>query len=194
MANDYFTESAAPATGSSLLSATIRAEFTAIGDGFDKLIDLSANASKIPRVNSGGTAQEASNITDDGTKITLGSDAAIGGNLIVEQVAPDTLTTSQTLTAAAILKRIVVCAPASGSIAITLPTGTDLDAAFPSLSVDQAIDWYIINTDTGSFDVSLLASAGNTIVGSITVGNSPSSSAWTSRKTAANTFVTYRIA
>jgi hypothetical protein len=57
--------------------------------------------------------------------------------------------------------------------------------------VDEAFDWYVINTGaTNAFTVA--AGTGHTLVGSGTVALS-SSGAFRTRKTAANTFVTYRI-
>lgn len=56
MANPYFDHTSAPAQGSSLSSAVIRAEFDAIEQGFDKLPALSGNGNKKVVVNGGGTA------------------------------------------------------------------------------------------------------------------------------------------
>ena len=67
--NDYYSETAAPATSSFGTSATIRAEFIAIGDGFDKLPTLSGNGSKIIAVNSGATALEAITTTGTGSGV-----------------------------------------------------------------------------------------------------------------------------
>jgi len=58
LANDYFTASGTPATGASLSSATMRAEFALIEDGFDMLPTLSGGASLPVFIDSGETALE----------------------------------------------------------------------------------------------------------------------------------------
>lgn len=56
MANDFYNASGAPATSANLTSATMRAEFTAIDDAFDKLPTMTANGDGCIFVNSAGTA------------------------------------------------------------------------------------------------------------------------------------------
>jgi len=56
MANDFYTSTSVPGTGAALSSATIRAEFSAISAGCDKLPGLSGNGNKAVVVNAGGTA------------------------------------------------------------------------------------------------------------------------------------------
>lgn len=75
-------------------------------------------------------------------------------------------------------------------ITCTLPTGADIDAS-SDFRVDDAFDWYVISTGLGTFTVG--ASAGHTIVGTAGVGSTQSGH-FRTRKTAANTFVTMRIA
>ena len=55
MSNEFFNASNAPATGSSLSSATQRAEFAAIEDGFDKLPTMASNGNEVVTINSGAT-------------------------------------------------------------------------------------------------------------------------------------------
>lgn len=111
MSNDHYNHGNAPATSSNLSSATIRAEFDAITAGFDKQPTLTANGGKVVKVNTGGTALEASAvISDDGTNATIAGDAIVaGGNIGVDadslhalpNVAADTFTlnaATQTLT------------------------------------------------------------------------------------------------
>lgn len=59
MPNDFYTPSGSPATSSALSSSTIRAEFSSIESGFNKLPALSTNADKLLFVNAAGTAIEA---------------------------------------------------------------------------------------------------------------------------------------
>lgn len=56
MSNDFFNATDVPGTGAALSSSTIRAEFSAIGSGFDKMATLTGNGSKAVVVNSAGTA------------------------------------------------------------------------------------------------------------------------------------------
>lgn len=56
MANDFYNASGTPATSAQLTSATVRAEFTAIDDAFDKMPTISGNGDGCIFVNSAGTA------------------------------------------------------------------------------------------------------------------------------------------
>lgn len=111
MSNNYYNHGNAPATGSNLSSATIRAEFDSIAAGLDKLPTVTSNGNKIVKVNSGGTALTVSAvISDDGTNATVSGDLTVaGGNLGIDadslhtlpNVAADTFTlnaATQTLT------------------------------------------------------------------------------------------------
>lgn len=69
MANSFFTASGNPATGSQGSSASMRAEFESIEDGFDKLPVMTGNGGKIVAVNSGGTALEAVTTTGTGSAV-----------------------------------------------------------------------------------------------------------------------------
>jgi hypothetical protein len=60
MSNDFYNASGSPATGSPGSSATMRAEFGAIKDAFDKLPSMAGNANRLLIVNSSATALVAS--------------------------------------------------------------------------------------------------------------------------------------
>lgn len=74
-------------------------------------------------------------------------------------------------------------------ITCTLPTGAAVEA-ISDFRIDDAFDWCVMAV--GLFGFTVGASAGHTIVGSASVG-SGTSAGFRTRKTAANTFVTYRI-
>lgn len=74
-------------------------------------------------------------------------------------------------------------------ITCTLPTGTAIDSAMSS-RIDDSFDWRVLAV--GLFGFTVGASAGHMIVGNATVG-SGSAGVFRTRKTAANTFITYRI-
>jgi len=102
----------------------------------------------------------------------------------------DGSTGAVTVTIAMILNGIISGNP-SAARAYTFETGATSDA-WPSLAIDQGHEWSIINTNA-TYVITLTASSGHTIVGIATVA--PYSSArFLTRKTAASTFVTYRIA
>ena len=116
-----------------------------------------------------------------------------GKGFFGQQPTPTALSATATLTMAQLLTGIVTT---SGTVAITLtlPTGTLSDAGVtgPALPVNGCFDWAVINAGTSSGAVTLAAGTGHTIVGStgVAIGTS---AGFRSRKTAANTFVTYRV-
>lgn len=109
------------------------------------------------------------------------------------QGAPTAKSATGTLTIAELLTGIIVT---SGTAAqsYTLPTGTLCDAGItgPSLPINGSFDWSLINTGTSLAAATLVAGTGHTIVGAAVTAIG-TSSGWRTRKTAANTFVTYRI-
>jgi hypothetical protein len=105
------------------------------------------------------------------------------------QPAPGTLNATGTLTAALIQGGIVTSTTAS-AVTATLDTGSTMDAAL-TMAVDDSFDWSVINTG-GSNAFTVTAATGHTIVGAAAVAAS-TSGRFRTRKTAANTFVTYRI-
>ena len=116
-----------------------------------------------------------------------------GKGFFDQQPAPTALAATATLTTAQLLTGIVTT---SGTVAITLtlPTGTLSDAGVtgPALPVNGSFDWTVINTGTSTGAVTMAAGTGHTIVGSTAVAIG-SSAGFITRKTAANTFVTYRL-
>lgn len=137
-----------------------------------------------------GAAQELSNFTE---------------RRIANQGTPTAKTGAATITIADILSGIVTITHATGStVALTLDTGTAMDAGRPSyMKADEAIDWVIINLSSAAADTATLtaAASGHTIVGvpvvqsahSTTGGLYGNAAQFRSRRTAANTWVTYRI-
>jgi uncharacterized protein (DUF2141 family) len=85
MSNEFYTPSGSPASQSSGSSAVMRAEFSAIQLGFDKLPTLTGNGSEVVVVNSGGTALETVAtlpVSAGGTGSATAADArtALGAN------------------------------------------------------------------------------------------------------------------
>ena len=104
------------------------------------------------------------------------------------QAAPVAVNTTGAVSATAMLGGIVTSTTAA-AVAGTVPTGTVLDAA-AEFAVNDSFDWSVIATGANAFTVT--AAAGHTIVGTAVVAT-VTSGLFRTRKTAANTFVTYRI-
>lgn len=125
-----------------------------------------------------------------------------GELLIRSQPAPQTATVTATLTAAQLLDGILTGTHTAGATqTYTLPTGTLLDAALPStFAVNDSFDLSIINLSAAVLDtITIAAGATLTVVGTMIVESAhadaehPGSAMFRFRKTAANTFVCYRI-
>lgn len=112
---------------------------------------------------------------------------AVRGQVV--QGAPAALNATGALTAAMILGGIVTSTTAA-AVTATLPTGTVLDAA-SSFDVDDAVDFTVINTGPDVFTVT--NATDHTVVGNMAVA-AGKTARFRTRKTAANTFVTYSLA
>ena len=104
------------------------------------------------------------------------------------QGTPGVLNATGTLTAAMILSGIVTSTTGAG-VTATLDTGAIVDAA-SEFAIGDSFDWSVINTGGNAFTVT--ASSGHTIVGTAAVAT-VTSAVWRTRKTAADTFVSYRL-
>jgi len=134
---------------------------------------------------------------------------ASGGTLRMQgfmpkaQAVPAAKTTAVTLTIAELLTGIVTATHTAGATAAyTLPTGTLVDAGC-SLEAGDSFDWSLINLSAAAADtVTVTAGTDHTIVGNAIVQSVHastgliygSSAMFRTKKTAANTMVTYRIA
>jgi len=128
-------------------------------------------------------------------KITGGTASSLQtlSNSYVSQPTPSAINASATLTIAQLLTRVITTTSAT-AVAFTLPTGTLTDAGILNgqLLVDQSFDWSIINTGSVVGVVTVSGGTGNTLVGSGVLAITTSAT-FRTRKTATNTFVTYRI-
>ncbi len=105
------------------------------------------------------------------------------------QASPVAVNTTGSVSATAMLGGIVTSSTAA-AVAGTIPTGTVMDAA-AEFADDDSFDWSVINTGPDTFTVT--AATDHTIVGAAAVATA-TSGRFRTRKTAANTFVTYRVA
>lgn len=83
----------------------------------------------------------------------------------------------------------IVTSTTAAAVAGTIPTGTVMDAA-SEFAIGDSFDWSVIATGANAFTVT--AATGHTIVGAAAVATA-TSGLFRTRKTAADTFITYRI-
>jgi hypothetical protein len=117
------------------------------------------------------------------------------GNLSEAQLfvqgAPTTLAAAATMTAEQLAVGLFVFSGTAGNL--TLPTVADVEASISSAQkVNAAFDFFIINTDPGTDDVTLAVGTGWTIVGAAVVTEATSGH-FRARKTGDGTWTCYRI-
>lgn len=111
--------------------------------------------------------------------------------------APQTATTTATLTAAQVLGGVLVGTAGTSAVTYTLPTVTLLEAAMLNPKVGDTFDLTIINLGTSSGVITVAAGTGITLVGMATLPITTaagSSGTWRFRKTGAGAWTAYRIA
>ena len=143
--------------------------------------------------------------TGGGGTIGVAGVIRLAGNIARKQGAPATVTTAATLTVAQMLSGIITGSDTdAGTVNLTLPTGTAMDAALPSdfavndsfdiviinLSPDEVADTYTLVANTGSGDFTIVGPA---IIASSHADAETNAATFRCRKTASNTFVAYRI-
>ena len=140
----------------------------------------------------GPYASGATIVIDGGAAPTLyevGVSPVVQGIFATQyQPVPGTLNATGALTAALILGGIVTSTTAA-AVAGTLPTGTVMDQA-GQFAIGDSFDWSVIATGANAFTVT--AASGHAIVGTAVVAT-VTSGYFRTVKTAANTFVTYRM-
>jgi hypothetical protein len=117
-------------------------------------------------------------------------DGNLGEVILGTQQAPVAKTAAATLTAAELATGIITYTGAA--VNLTMPLGTDLDAAFSSMKVNSSFDFHIINIG-GTNAATVTANTGVTLVGVAAVSANTACN-WRVRKTADATYVAYRIA
>lgn len=116
--------------------------------------------------------------------------------------APSAMTTTATMTVAQLMNGLITGTHTAGATqTYTLPTGALLDAA-SEFATGEGFEWVLINLSAAAADtVTIAAGTGHTVVGSMVVASAHSTTGalygnaarFLTRKTAADTFVTYRI-
>jgi hypothetical protein len=112
--------------------------------------------------------------------------------VLTARTAPANSNVTATATASSLLDGLRTGTP-TANINLTLPTGTDMDAAFQELQTNQSFEWSVINLAAATHVITVVANTAHTVVGNMGV-NANSSGRFITRKTAANTFITYRLA
>lgn len=120
----------------------------------------------------------------------------VGGDFrsdgVVSQRSNTTLQNNSSVATASSLRNGLRIGTPTANITLTVPTGTDLDAVFQELQINQGFEWSTINLAAATFTITIVASTDHTLVGNMVVAAN-TSARFLSRKTAANTFITYRI-
>jgi hypothetical protein len=136
---------------------------------------------------SGNLTIQSVNASD---QITISTGALIvTAPLLQYSPTPTVKSAAATLTAAEVAAGIV--STTGTTYTITLPTGTALDTYFAPSSTDVGFEFCVINTASGTVTVAIGAS-GMTSLGTLTVTTGQSGN-FRLRRTAANTYVLYRI-
>lgn len=108
------------------------------------------------------------------------------------QAAPQTATSTATLTAAQVTGGLLVANPSTSAATYTLPTAALLEAAVPNAKVDSTFRLDIVNLGTSSGALTIAAGTGITIVGSATVAIT-SSASLLFRRTGEGAWTVYRV-
>ena len=127
-----------------------------------------------------------------------GSSISLNGtvnSLYLNQPAVTALSTAgaNTLTIAQMLT-LIITVTQTAAVTLTLPTGTLTDAGIQggASAIRNSFDWSVINLGTTSGAVTMAAGTAHTYVGNATVAIG-TSAGFRTVKTAANTYITYRI-
>ncbi len=119
------------------------------------------------------------------------TDGNVGEPILFVQGAPTALTAAATVTAAQLANGLFTFNGTAGDL--TLPTVADLEAYVSSASkVDSAFDFFVINIDAGTDDVTVAVGTGWTLVGAGQVDNGTSGH-FRARKTGDGAWTCYRI-
>ena len=119
------------------------------------------------------------------------TDGNVGEPILFVQGAPTALTAAATVTAAQLANGLFTFDGTAGNM--TLPTVADLEAYVSSASkVDAAFDFFVVNIDGGTDDVTVAIGTGWTLVGAGQVDNGTSGH-FRARKTGDGAWTCYRI-
>lgn len=133
---------------------------------------------------------------------SIGGGSQVGDGNLTErklgtQAAPQTATSTATLTAAQVTGGLLVGNPSTSAASYTLPTATAIDAVMVNAKVDSTFDLTIVNLGTSTGIITVLVGTGITLVGMVTLPITTaagSSGTFRFRKTASAAWTAYRVA
>jgi hypothetical protein len=118
-------------------------------------------------------------------------DGNVSEATLTVQGAPTALTAAATATAAQLSNGLFTFNGTAGNL--TLPTVAVLEAGIPNaVKVNAAFDFYVINIDAGTDDVTVATATGWTLVGAMAVTEGTSGH-FRARKTGDGSWTLYRI-
>ena len=158
--------------GSSFVNAV---QITAQADGTPGANDMPGRLVFSTTIDGASSPTEALRITNDRV-------------IVYNQAAPVSKSTAATLTIEELKNGIIQYT--GNAQTLTLPTGTSSEGGFSGLYSNMTFNWSVINTGSGTCTVA--GDTGHTVVGAGAVA-AGSSGRFASRRTGANTFVTYRL-
>lgn len=126
------------------------------------------------------------------TVITTTGSVSVGGVIYSAQAAPTAETSTTQSYLAAKLATGIITSTQTGAVTATLDTGANMDLGFPSVAASYGFSWSLINLGSSSGAVTVTAATGHTIVGAAVVAIGTSGQFFT-RRTATDTWITYRI-
>jgi hypothetical protein len=133
------------------------------------------------------------NFYADGTAPNYFEGDVRSGTLVTRFTNFTTQSGTVTYTAISLLQGIRRATPTT-AITQTLPTGTNMDAAFQELQISQSFEWSVINlASVEGRTITVAANTGHIVDGNMVV-EANSSGRFLTRKTADNSFRTFRIA
>jgi len=118
-------------------------------------------------------------------------DGNVGEAQLFVQGAPTSITAAATMTADQLANGLFVFDGSAGNL--TLPTVANLEVSVSSAAkVNAAFDFFVVNIDGGTDDVTIATATGWTLVGTMQVDNATSGH-FRARKTGDGTWTCYRI-
>ena len=118
------------------------------------------------------------------------TDGNVGEATLFVQGAPTAVTAAVTATAAQLANGLFTFDGTAGDL--TLPTVADLEAVVSVDKADIAFDFFVINIDATTDDVTVATNTGWTLVGNMKVDEATSGH-FRARKTGSGTWTCYRI-
>lgn len=116
------------------------------------------------------------------------------------QAAPQTATTTATLTAAQVTGGLLVGTAGTGAVSYTMPTAAAIDAVFTNAKVNSTFELKVVNLGTSSGVITMVVGTGITAVGNLLIAITGSAAGvggaaqFLFRKTGDAAYTVYRIA